>query len=1378
MFDTAIDLLLSITLGLSLVTLIILYITPFCAHHLRSLFLLLYNHLPPMPPSLRHSLRTTNNRTPPKRVRPKVKYTGRYLQRLRSHRERNCVHHLKRRPRTPRIITVYPSECTTDPYRPRRAQFHYGTDTVCVDNHSSCHISNRPDHFISPPIPFHGNLRGIDNNKVPIAGVGSVKWVITDDQGQDHVLLFHDVLYVPSAPACILSPQKWSQQYKTSYHSWCSTYHDRCILHWGDNQFQKTVFLDKTTNTPRFHLAPKYHEYQVLYTTLESKLRHREHVAFPAHLIEDDSSDTSSQRSLGSNSAQSLPPQPLSTPTVTPTAYPSVPTSNTPSQTPEFNNLPAHHFDPSSGRSSNTPTMKINIVEDDETELVATTPQAELLRWHYRLGHLSFNKILLLCKQGILPRSLASVQKPKCSACLMGAMHRKPWRTKAQPSKLQQTTAPGMCVSVDQLESDVPGFIGQMKGRLTRSRYKAATIFIDHFSDLGYVHLQTALTSKETLEAKKAFEAYARAHGVTIQHYHADNGRFADNLFINDVKASHQTISYCGAYAHFQNGKAEKRIRDLTESARTQLWHAISRWPPATSIHLWPYAIRHANDIRNSLNIDQDNLSPLEKFTGVPVAPNLKHQHTFACPVYALDRGLQSGKKIPKWNPRSRLGLYLGNSPRHSRSVSMVLSLNTGLVSPMYHVDHDDFFETVRPSTGNSTTHSLWQQLAGFVSHHKRQQESSTRLRGSSTQRQTEQEPSFILNPSETSTESPYPTDSPTDNPDELPSEPPHEQASEGDQASTNDEAQRSSRPRRSYRPSLKALENLQQQLENVAYTCLYEDANNEELHLISQMEDFISYAAKTNKDTLYYHQAMAAQDKDKFIEAMIKEVNGHIEAKHWELVDRSKVPPNKTVLPSVWSFKRKRDILTQEVYKWKARLNIHGGHQHYGRDYYETFSPVVASFTIRLLLILSLLLGWYSVQVDFVMAFPQAAIEEDMYMEPPHGIKAKGDKVIKLIANLYGQKQAGRVWYHHLVDGLEKIGYEKSAIDDCLYYRKDTMIFFHVDDAIILSPNKSSVDETIKQLKDLKFDIEVQGNISDYLGINFTRHSNGSMTLQQPLLIKQIISDSGLHNKAASKPTPAASTKILRRFEDDEKFDETRFGYRSIIGKLNFLEKSTRPDISYAVHQCARFSQDPSQQHGDAVIHIVRYLIDSIEKGLVMHPDKNKSFEVFVDADFSGNWFPSTAEHDSSTAKSRTGYVIFFAGCPILWFSKLQTQIALSTTEAEYIALSQALRDVIPLMQLLHELKERGFSTFSETPTIFCKAFEDNVGALELANTHKLRPRTKHINIVYHHFRQWVRERKINILKVSTEDQLADILTKPLPKNLFVKFRKKIMGW
>jgi hypothetical protein len=214
------------------------------------------------------------------------------------------------------------------------------------------------------------------------------------------------------------------------------------------------------------------------------------------------------------------------------------------------------------------------------------------MRWHLRLGHLPFANIRLMAARKEIPSRLANRRIQKCQSCLYGKVTKRPWRTKGQSGTIKEVTLPGQCVSADQLESPVAGFIGQNKGFFFRKRYKVATIFMDHFSRLSYVYLQESTKGAQTLAAKRLFEAYSASHGVKVQQYHAGNGRFAEHLFLNHCEKSGQKVSLCGVSAHFQSGIAERRIKDLTERSRTSLLHAIHRWPSAVTINLWPYALR------------------------------------------------------------------------------------------------------------------------------------------------------------------------------------------------------------------------------------------------------------------------------------------------------------------------------------------------------------------------------------------------------------------------------------------------------------------------------------------------------------------------------------------------------------------------------------------------------------------------------------------------------------------------------------------------------------------------------------------------------------------------------------------------------------------
>ena len=221
--------------------------------------------------------------------------------------------------------------------------------------------------------------------------------------------------------------------------------------------------------------------------------------------------------------------------------------------------------------------------QGEDIHLAAVDDQAELMQWHYRLGHLTFAKLKQLALNGEIPKKLATVTPPKCAGCLFGVMTKIPWRGKEIKASHEVfiTTKPGECVSVDQMTSTEVRFFAQMKGKRTKRCYRCATIFVDHFSRLCFVHLQINDTSAETLGAKHAFETFAAEHGMKILHYHCDNGRFHDNAFKQACHDAQQQLTFCGVNAHFQNGIAKRSICDLLESACKQLLHVRARWPQA-----------------------------------------------------------------------------------------------------------------------------------------------------------------------------------------------------------------------------------------------------------------------------------------------------------------------------------------------------------------------------------------------------------------------------------------------------------------------------------------------------------------------------------------------------------------------------------------------------------------------------------------------------------------------------------------------------------------------------------------------------------------------------------------------------------------------------
>ena len=189
------------------------------------------------------------------------------------------------------------------------------------------------------------------------------------------------------------------------------------------------------------------------------------------------------------------------------------------------------------------------------------------------------------------------MQNTRMQCFLHAKATRKKWRNKGQSKfNKNKSKTPGQCVSVDQMVSPTSGLVAQITGKLTTKRYKYATIFVDQATKMGYTYLQATASANETILAKRAFEEFARQYNVTIRGYHADNGIFRANKWVESCRNQSQSLTFAGVNAHHQNGIAERRIRTLQELTRAMLIHANKLWPEAIMANLWPYALRMAND--------------------------------------------------------------------------------------------------------------------------------------------------------------------------------------------------------------------------------------------------------------------------------------------------------------------------------------------------------------------------------------------------------------------------------------------------------------------------------------------------------------------------------------------------------------------------------------------------------------------------------------------------------------------------------------------------------------------------------------------------------------------------------------------------------------
>jgi hypothetical protein len=1034
-----------------------------------------------------------------------------------------------------------------------------------------------------------------------------------------------------------------------------------------------------------------------------------------------------------------------------------------------------------------------------------------------------------------------------CASCKIGAGQRQS-KGKAKHTQLPKSKGgsgqikagdctPGQRVSIDHYDSHVKGRLWGSYGRSRPEQmYCGGTIFVDHASGLIHVEHQVSLSAMDTLVAKKSFERMALNNGVAIQRYHGDNGAaFTSHDFTRHIIDMKQGLSFSGVGAHHQNGVAERTIRTVVTRARVMMLHAAMRWPEVVDASLWPMALSHATYLWNITPRRESGLAPLEIFSGSKFQyPVVQKQHVWGCPTYVLDPRLQDGKKIPKWQPRSCRGMFLGYSKHHATNVGCVLNMKTKSITPQFHVVYDDWFSTIAADEPTPPPnwadliesasehvlgdpdrapelHEEWMDAAELVKHQerlkmrsasKRAQIDLDKARGDlEIQRRVEErkdhtdgneKPEIQRRVGVRQVQGEGIGGNRLNAEFDLESEIP-EQASEGampetimtpviEESPAVDAQRQMQLVRERRQPERLIMKHGGKRYESSrSFLAQMEKIENLLVDPVSNFVDGLhplSYVVKKyDEDTPNYQMAMSGTDKEGYLTAMEAEVKALEGQNTWQLIERQKLPKGANVLPSTWVFKRKR-YPDGRVRKLKACFCVRGDMQLEGVDYFDTYAPVVSWMAVRLMFTLSIVLNLATKQVDYTNAFVQAELKEEVFVECPKNFAQTNDDrdlVLKLKKSLYGLRQAPLAWFEKLKDGLVRRGFNQSKLEPCLFVHGETGVIclVYVDDCLFFAKDAGDIDRMIKNLSQ-EFKLEPEADVTAFLGIEFRKHKTGALELLQPHLIDRVIDTVFGKEEFHPKATPT-NEKPLGQDEHGEECIE-RWDYASVVGMLMYLSSNSRPDIAFAVHQCARYSFNPKRSHEEALKRIVQYLKGTKDKGLNFTPNGKFLIDCYVDADYAGLWRYED-DQDPVSVKSRTGYILIFAGCPLLWVSKLQTEVALSTLEAEYIALSQSMRDLIPARRLIEEILPP-FGIKLENTKTHSTVFEDNEGAIGLANSPKITPRTKHIGIKYHFFREHVREGNIGIQHVSSENQVADVFTKGLTMVKFERLRRKLLGW
>lgn len=510
------------------------------------------------------------------------------------------------------------------------------------------------------------------------------------------------------------------------------------------------------------------------------------------------------------------------------------------------------------------------------------------------------------------------------------------------------------------------------------------------------------------------------------------------------------------------------------------------------------------------------------------------------------------------------------------------------------------------------------------------------------------------------------------------------------------------------------------------------------------------SPSSTTSSEPRTHKQALSMPDAHQWKLAMEDEYTSLLQNNTWNVVLR---PHGKKILSTRWVFKKKL-APDGSVAKYKARFVVRGFTQVEGQDYDETYASVVKATSYRLLFALQARYGWKCHQMDVKTAFLHGDIEHDLYIQPPEGFPHPADHVLHLNKALYGLKQSPRQWAIHLSNFLTDNGWVPSKYDPCIFIHQGPRPMFidaYVDDIKIFAETDAEIEST-KALLNSKFSMTDLGSCSYYLGLHVEQRDNGDIHLHQAAYIHQVLERFGMldiHPCHIPMRTDCKLTKNL----DAPKSKAFITLYQSKVGSLLYLSCIARPDIAEAVGVVSRFNSNPGDPHMAAVDHILAYIKATPTLGLHYASGNQSNLHAYSDADWGGC---------KDTARSTSGWVVMLSGAPISWSSKRQKAVALSTCESEYIAAHKAAQELVWLTGLLQELGMHDIAT-SNVPLHM-----DNEAALKLTRNPEFHDRSKHINIKFHYLRELNLAGVISTRYVNTKDNLADLFTKPLPRDPF----------
>ena len=530
----------------------------------------------------------------------------------------------------------------------------------------------------------------------------------------------------------------------------------------------------------------------------------------------------------------------------------------------------------------------------------------------------------------------------------------------------------------------------------------------------------------------------------------------------------------------------------------------------------------------------------------------------------------------------------------------------------------------------------------------------------------------------------------------------------------------------------------------------------------------FITVALPSEGTPKTINEALRSVDARHWRFALDSEYNQLLEALTWEKVPLSEAT---NVVSGKWVFKIKRKE-DGTIDRYKARWVARGFSQRHDVDYTEIFAPVIRYSSMRLCLSIANSFGLKCYGLDVSNAFARADVDELIYVEQPHGYveydKNSVPYVCKLNKGLYGTKQAARLWNQHFRKFLLAHGWRQLESDPCIFTRSTSnngweVIGLYVDD-ILHCCNSPEIHASLLADCQGNFPTTSQGELTWILSMRVSRDfKNKILTIDQSQSIAIYLEGVQLDADPKQYFTP---------MEDQWKYGsepattdvKEHARYRSECGSLMYFAQCTRPDISFAISRLCCHLGNPNANCFKALLHLNHYLSAHAHLGLkyTAPPTDVLKLEAYCDS--------SHGSEEVHKARSQTGYVVYFGGGPVDWNSSLQSTVAISSAEAEFIAAFHTSRTVSYFRELLEELTllQPGPTELIQTEPTVLK--EDNTACISMSKNPINHKRNRHIEIKYYYLRDLVENQTVKLEYVATTNQVADLLTKPVPKGIFQK--------